>query len=502
MNDPIDRLIDVLLCEELGGETPPDLVGRILARTRRRRRLRWGLAAAAAAALVAVGLWALLPGQYPKPTATGAFTVDTDSLQRGAILRTADQSADLGLGGYATVHVEPQSTVRIEGRERAEGVFLTRGGVACEVDSNVGTFAVRTELGTVRSMGTRFTVRLLKEKGDEEMMTRRMWVQVAVGVVVASGAWGNVALAAGQEARLPARAPKIPKTMITLSHVDETAEGRKSIGGSGHAVDFQVKDGAVWVEAIQVFATRYGAPQAPKEDFHIYVLDANKRVLADVPFPYASVERGELRWYTLRTPSVEVTPGFSVALAFNPARTKGVFLGYDDSVELSHSHTGLPNAGFREVTEKHDWMVRVVTSKKPTGKKGIIRLADRKAAEANLDLPPCVVKTEPENRATDVDPTLAEIKVTYDRPMAVGRNYSWIIHQAIGTYPGDKNGPEPRWENDGKTCVLSVKLKPDTLYAVGVNSFRHTGFHDPKGGVGVPYIWVFKTGKKKGGADF
>ena len=116
--------------------------------------------------------------------------------------------------------------------------------------------------------------------------------------------------------------------------------------------------------------------------------------------------------------------------------------------------------------------------------------------------PPCVVKTEPANRAKDVDPNLREIKVTFDRPMMTEKQWSWIIHQQLGVYPGAKDGPPPRWENGGKTCVLAVKLIPGTLYAVGVNSFRHTGFRAPDNKVAVPYVWVFKTGKAKKPPEF
>jgi hypothetical protein len=118
-------------------------------------------------------------------------------------------------------------------------------------------------------------------------------------------------------------------------------------------------------------------------------------------------------------------------------------------------------------------------------------------AEADRDFPPRVVKTEPAIGEKDVDPALKEIKVTYDRPMTQGQNYSWIIHKDLGDYPGTKGGPEPRWENDGKTCVLAVKLRPDTVYAVGVNSVRHFGFKDADGKVAVPYVWVFKTKQAK-----
>ena len=127
---------------------------------------------------------------------------------------------------------------------------------------------------------------------------------------------------------------------------------------------------------------------------------------------------------------------------------------------------------------------------------------EAKAPELDPDFPPCVVKTVPENRAKDVDPALREIKVTFDRPMMTEKQWSWIIHQQFGVYPGDREGPQPRWENGGRTCVLAVKLVPNTLYAVGVNSFRHTGFRAPDNKVAVPHTWVFKTGKAKKPPEF
>ena len=119
--------------------------------------------------------------------------------------------------------------------------------------------------------------------------------------------------------------------------------------------------------------------------------------------------------------------------------------------------------------------------------------------------PPRVISSVPADRAKGVDPALKEIRVTFDRPMTTGQHWAWIIHRDLGAYPGTKEGPEPRWEDEGRTCVLAVTLAPDTIYAVGVNSFRHTGFRDAAGKIAVPRAWVFMTGKprtKKAGAVF
>ncbi|MBM4084431.1 MAG: hypothetical protein FJ272_06550 [Planctomycetes bacterium] len=121
-------------------------------------------------------------------------------------------------------------------------------------------------------------------------------------------------------------------------------------------------------------------------------------------------------------------------------------------------------------------------------------LAQEKEA-VDSEFPPRVVKTEPADRAKDVDYRLAEVKVTFDRPMQTEKAWSWMLLQENGVYPGYRGGAEPRWEADGKTCVISVKLSPDTVYAVGVNSPRNWGFRGQDGKAAVPYGWVFKTRK-------
>ncbi len=117
------------------------------------------------------------------------------------------------------------------------------------------------------------------------------------------------------------------------------------------------------------------------------------------------------------------------------------------------------------------------------------------AALADLDFPPCVVKTVPANREKDVDVNLQEIKVTFDRPMTTENAWSWIMHSDLGVYPGYRGSAGPRWEDNGKTCALPVKLSPDTIYAVGANSVRNHGFKDTEGKDSVPYVWLFKTKK-------
>jgi LysM repeat protein len=104
--------------------------------------------------------------------------------------------------------------------------------------------------------------------------------------------------------------------------------------------------------------------------------------------------------------------------------------------------------------------------------------------------PPVVVKTVPVAGATDVDPALTEIKVTYSKAMQDG-SWSWSTW-------GEENFPEttggPKYLQDGRTCVLPVKLQPDKFYAIWLNSDTFKNFTDASGRPAVPYLLTFFTG--------
>jgi hypothetical protein len=99
-------------------------------------------------------------------------------------------------------------------------------------------------------------------------------------------------------------------------------------------------------------------PEPPKEDFHVYLLDKDRKVIKDFPFPYAKIPRGPMQWHTLELPSTDVPEHFYVAISFNPEQTKGIYLGLDKNVKESHSYVGLPEDGFEPMDKSSDWMVR------------------------------------------------------------------------------------------------------------------------------------------------
>ncbi|HUT33493.1 MAG TPA: FecR domain-containing protein [Planctomycetota bacterium] len=188
MSDEEDRLIHVLLERELGGLTPPDLVGKVAARAYPRKgRYLWWAASAAAVLAVAIALMLGLRGRYPVPR------VDGRELGRGTVVTTQGSAATLTLGGYCHVQVEPASRLRTEGTERAEAILLEAGGVDCEVDRRVGSFAVRAGACTVSATGTRFTVRI------PEAAAKGVFVSVQAGTVLVAAPDAEKTLRAGQE---------------------------------------------------------------------------------------------------------------------------------------------------------------------------------------------------------------------------------------------------------------------------------------------------------------
>ena len=60
----------------------------------------------------------------------------------------------------------------------------------------------------------------------------------------------------------------IPPNTIKITYVDDTMEGKRSIGASGHGVLFERPEKNPFIEAVQIYVSRYGSPEPPEEDFH------------------------------------------------------------------------------------------------------------------------------------------------------------------------------------------------------------------------------------------
>ncbi len=118
---------------------------------------------------------------------------------------------------------------------------------------------------------------------------------------------------------------------------------------------------------------------------------------------------------------------------------------------------------------------------------GVMRLQ----AQDIETLPPVVVKTVPEAGARDVASGMTEIRVTFSKQMKDG-SWSWST-------AWQDSSPEiigkPKYEADGKTCVIKVKLEPGKTYGYWINSEKFKNFKDASGKPAVPYLLAFQTKK-------
>jgi hypothetical protein len=112
-------------------------------------------------------------------------------------------------------------------------------------------------------------------------------------------------------------------------------------------------------------------------------------------------------------------------------------------------------------------------------------------AEDLDSMPPVVVKTSPEAGARDVAAGMVEIRVTFSKKMQ-DKSWSWTSAWQGSTPEGIG---APRYENDGKTCVMKVKLEPGKTYGYWINSEKFRNFKDAQGKPSVPYLLAFETKK-------
>lgn len=100
---------------------------------------------------------------------------------------------------------------------------------------------------------------------------------------------------------------------------------------------------------------------------------------------------------------------------------------------------------------------------------------DEENTDEKDDAAPEIVSMKPANDAEDVDPTIKELRVTFNVPMAAG--FSWTG----GGPEFPKTTGKPRWSKDHKTCILPVALKPDSSYRLGLNSPSFKNFQSAEG---------------------
>lgn len=149
------------------------------------------LGIAAAIVLLLIPTWMFLFDSYPDPKAIGSYeVVGGGSVQRESTLVTQQAPAQLELGDYCEVTVEPNSQVTISGAPDKEEIHLEEGSVVCDVEPGQGEFSVVTEIGTVSVLGTKFEVEII-QTDPKDMNAKQMLVKVLVGTVLVTSSTGQ-----------------------------------------------------------------------------------------------------------------------------------------------------------------------------------------------------------------------------------------------------------------------------------------------------------------------
>ena len=107
---------------------------------------------------------------------------------------------------------------------------------------------------------------------------------------------------------------------------------------------------------------------------------------------------------------------------------------------------------------------------------------------------PSVLQTTPANGASEVDPGLTELSVTFSEEMQDG-NWSWV-QSSPESFP--QMTGQAHYINDTTKNVLPVRLEPNKEYVVWINAAKYSNFRDKAGNSAIPYKLTFTTGSADG----
>ncbi len=148
--------------------------------------------------------------------------------------------------------------------------------------------------------------------------------------------------------------------VIDSSFGDGKPDGKKSIGGLGEMIELGMPAGASKVLGVKIHGSRYGRPQAPKESFLIYFLNADRtRILHTEMAPYSLFKRGPEEWVEVmfEKPVAGLPKSFWVVVDFRAEQTKGVYVSFDTTTAGKFSRIGLPGLPSSQVNFGGDWMI-------------------------------------------------------------------------------------------------------------------------------------------------
>jgi hypothetical protein len=130
-------------------------------------------------------------------------------------------------------------------------------------------------------------------------------------------------------------------------------------------------------------------------------------------------------------------------------------------------------------TTSADEKAAVADATKPNGKKPVSKPAKSPYPQ---------YKSNPAHGATNVDPSLKEIVIRFDREMGPGMS----ITGDPALLPPISQAGKPGWRNS-RTFVLPVTLAEGAYYRIGINSKTHQNFQDTFETPALPSVIAFTT---------
>ena len=152
---------------------------------------------------------------------------------------------------------------------------------------------------------------------------------------------------------------KLEGKAIELKEDDNTADGKRSIAGGGHARLFTAPaEGEWYLRSVSVHGARYGPVAAPADQFDVALCDEQMRPIAVWKHPYKLFERGAAKWVRIDVAQPTLVPAkFNLCVVFRPTAQNGVFVSYDSSTK-GNSQVATPGEAGKPL-EQGDWMIRV-----------------------------------------------------------------------------------------------------------------------------------------------
>jgi RNA polymerase sigma-70 factor (ECF subfamily) len=196
-------------------------------------------------------------------------------------------------------------------------------------------------------------IKVFPDKRDE----LTSWWKSAAKVLVKSGissSFQGVTIAAS----------KLTGKPVMLTFDDDQQDGKRSLGGSGHARKFSAPDEGEWyIRSVSVCGAQYG--NGKNATFDVILCDPELRQLSSWKKPYDTFKPGDLAWTRLAVAPTRVPKEFYICLNFRPERTRGVYVAFDSSTK-GNSVSGIPGGKAKPLTEG-DWMIRVELDKPKAG---------------------------------------------------------------------------------------------------------------------------------------